>query len=256
MTSRPATRRPTTETLIRRLHHTDENVRLRAAMDLGTSADPEAAAVLVGRLGAEADPAVKEMITWAAVQHAEHAMGALMVQLYSADAPVRAQAAHVLSKIGGEPVVRPILPVIGDEDPVVAVKAARAAASTGSPAVVPALIARLGEGDAAVRDALTDALIVLAQWAVEPLVAALADPDPIVRIHAADTLSDLGSPQADPAIPTLAAHLADPEPDVRLAMLCALSRLDHAATDGLLADLAAGADAELAYVAGRLLRHR
>ncbi len=229
-------------------------MRLRAAMDLGTSADPAAGAVLVARLGAESDPAVKEMITWAAVQHAENAMGALMVQLYSADAPVRAQAAHVLSKIGGEGVVRPILPVLGDEDPVVAVKAARAAASTGSPEVVPALVARLGQGDAAVRDAVSDALLVLSQWAVEPLVAALAAPDPIVRIHAADTLSDLGSPEADPAIPVLIGHLADPEPDVRLAMLCALSRLDHEQTDAVLRATAEGDDPEMAYVAGRLLR--
>lgn len=250
------TTRTSTSTLIQRLDHKDENVRLRAAMDLGASEDPQAAAVLVARLGAETDPAVKEMITWAAVQHADRAMGALMVQLYSAEAPVRAQAAHVLSKIGGEPVVRPIIPVIGDEDPVVAVKAARAAASTGSPEVVPALVARLGQGDATVRDALSDALVALAEWTVEPLVAALADADPIVRIHAADTLSDLGSPQADPAIPVLAGHLGDAEADVRLAMLCALSRLDPEQTDAVLRDVAAGEDAELAYVAGRLLRRR
>lgn len=248
------TTRTPTSTLIQRLAHKDERVRLRAAMDLGTSDDPEAGEVLVARLGAEADPAVKEMITWAAVQHAGRAMGALMVQLYSAEAAVRAQAAHVLSKIGGETVVRPILPVIGDEDPVVAVKAARAAASTGSPEVVPALIGRLGQGDAAVRDAVSDALLALSEWTVGPLIEALADPDPFVRIHAADTLSDLGSPGADRAIPVLAAHLTDAEADVRLAMLCALSRLDPEQTDGLLRDLAVGEDAELAYVAGRLLR--
>ncbi|SDB93267.1 HEAT repeat [Raineyella antarctica] len=250
------TNRPSTRILIQRLSHKDENVRLRAAMELGTCEDPEAAAVLVARLGTEADPAVKEMITWAAVQHADRVMDALRVQLYSAHGPVRAQAAHVLSKIGGETVVRPIIPVIADDDPQVAVKAYRAAASTGSAEVVPALLARLGQGDATVRDALTDALIALSEWTVEPLVAALADPDPIVRIHVADTLSDLGTPEADLAIPVLAEHLADPEPDVRLAMLCALSSLDPERTTGLLEELAAGDDLELSYVAGRLLRRR
>lgn len=250
------TTRPTTRVLTQHLDHRDENVRLRAAMDLGTSEDPEAAAVLVARLGSETDPAVKEMITWAAVQHADRAMDALRVQLYSAQGAVRAQAAHVMSKIGGPSVVAPIIPVIADDDPVVAVKAYRAAASTHSPEVVPALLDRLGKGDAAVRDALTDALVALAAWTVDPLIAALADPDPIVRIHAADTLSDLGSPAADVAIPDLAAHLADPEPDVRLAMLCALSSLDPERTAGLLQELAQGEDAELAYVAGRLLHRR
>ncbi|QGF23115.1 HEAT repeat domain-containing protein [Raineyella fluvialis] len=248
------TSRPTTSALTQRLSHKDENVRLRAAMDLGTSDDPEAAAVLVARLGTEVDPAVKEMITWATVQHADQAMDALMVQLYSAESAVRAQAAHVLSKIGGDVVVRPIIPVLADEDPVVAVKACRAAASTGSPEVVPALIARLGHGDAAVRDALTDALLVLSAWSTGPLIAAVDDRDPIVRIHAADALSDLGSPGADDAIPVLARHLIDPEPDVRLAMACALSRLDPVRTTGLLRELAEGADPELAYVAGRLLQ--
>lgn len=252
----PPSSRPSTRTLVQRLGHKDENVRLRAAMDLGISEDPEAADVLVARLGAEADPAVKEMITWAAVQHADRAMGALMVQLYSAEPPVRAQAAHVLSKIGGQVVVRPIIPVIADEDTEVVVKACRAAASTGSPEVVPALLARLGHGDAAVRDALSDALVALAAWTVEPLVAALERADPYVRIHAADTLSDLGSPQGDVAIPALAEHLADPEPDVRLAMACALSRLDPEQTTDLLHELAEGDDPELAYVAGRLLHRR
>ena len=48
--------------------------------------------------------------------------GALRYEAPPRSRPVRAQAAHVLSKIGGEGVVRPILPVLGDEDPVVAVK--------------------------------------------------------------------------------------------------------------------------------------
>lgn len=256
MATNPSSSRPSTSTLVQRLGHKDENVRLRAAMDLGISTDPQAADVLVARLGTEADPAVKEMITWAAVQHADRAMGALMVQLYSAEAPVRAQAAHVLSKIGGEVVVRPIIPVIADEDIEVVVKACRAAASTGSPDVVPALLARLGHEHAAIRDALSDALVTLAEWTLEPLVAALAHPDPYVRIHAADTLSDLASPRADVAIDVLAEHLADPEPDVRIAMACALSRLDPERTTGVLQELAEGDDPELAYVAGRLLHRR
>ena len=246
------TARPTT-TLVEWLDHRDENVRLRAALELGLSADPDAGAVLVARLGEESDPGVKEMITWAAVQHAEQAGGALLVQLYHAEPAVRAQAAHVLSKIGGPAIVSPILPVLADEDPLVAVKACRAAAATGSPEVVPALVSRLGRGDAGMRDALTDALVVLAEWTVAPLVEALADPDPVVRIHAADTLSDLGSPRADVAVDTLADHLADPEPDVRVSVVCALSRLDPERTAGLLAAVAAGEDDELASVAARLL---
>lgn len=245
-----------TSTLVTWLDHHDENVRLRAAMELGLSADPHAGSVLVARLGAEPDPAVKEMITWAAVQHADRAREALLVQLYSAEPSVRAQAAHVLSKIGGPAVVPPILPVLTDDDPVVAVKAYRAAASSGSPEVVPTLLSRLGHGDAGVRDALTDALVALAEWTVVPLTAALADADPMVRIHVADTLSDLGSPRADVAVDALAGHLSDPEPDVRVAMLCALSRLDPERTEPVLRWVVDGQDAELATLAGRLLEHR
>lgn len=244
---------PTTQQLTERLGHHDENVRLRAAMDLGLSTDPAAARVLVDRLGTESEPAVREMITWATVQHADHARTELYVQLYSAEPEVRAQAAHVLSKIGGESILSAILPVIDDDDPVVAVKVYRAAASTRSEAACAALFGRLGVGDALVRDALTDALASFdPAWTVRPLIAGLADADPILQIHCADTLADIGSPGADEAIDRLAEHLSDPGLPVRVAMLCALSRLDPARTEPIIRTVADGDDPELAEVARRL----
>ena len=136
--------------------HPDRDVRLRAALEAGTLHDPEVTAALVSRVGVEQDFHVRENITWALVQHGEPAVPAVLGLLTSENPVERRQAAHVLSKVGDADHVPHLLPVVADTDPDVAIKAYRAAANTGSPDVVEALVARLGDGEGEQRDALSD----------------------------------------------------------------------------------------------------
>ena len=171
------------------LTDSDRNVRLRAAMELGISPDSAAAPVLVAALGPELDSRVRAMITWAAVQHADEAMADLVALVQDGNPAVRHQALHVLSKIGGREILPYVLPAVADEDPQVAIKAYRAAASTDAPEVVPALVARLGDGDDEQRDQLNRALRLLGAWPVGPLAEALGSADVAGRLHAAAVMS-------------------------------------------------------------------
>lgn len=245
-----------TASLASLLNDPDRNVRLRAAMELGISQDAAAAPALVEALGPELDSRVRGMITWATVQHADAALDDLVTLVLDEDPAVRHQALHVLSKIGGREILPHVLPAVADEDPQVAIKAYRAAASTDAPEVVPALIARLGDGDDEQRDQLNRALRLLGAWPVEPLAQALGSDDVAVRVHAADALAEIASPDAEPAVLALTRALEDPEADVRLAAACALGELEDADSAEVLRQVAAGPDALLAAVARRLLEAR
>lgn len=245
-----------TASLANLLADPDQNVRIRAAMELGISPDPAAAPVLVDALGPELDSRVRGMITWATVQHADEALDSLLALVQDEDPAVRHQVLHVLSKIGGPQILPYVLPAVADEDPQVAIKAYRAAANTFAPEAVPALVARLGDGDAEQRDQLNRALRLLGAWPVGPLAEALGSPDPAVRVHAADALAEIGSPDAEPAVIALARAVEDPEDEVRLAAVCALGELDDEDSAEVLRQTASGAEALLSAVAGRLLEAR
>ena len=241
-----------TAALIGALNDPDRSVRQRAAVALGSVRSQESADALVSRLGTETDCFVKESLTWAAVQTGPLAVPGVLAQLTSAEPAVRSQAAHVLSKIGDPAHAEHLVPVIADDDPLVAVKAFRAAANTGEPVVIPALAARLGDGDLEQRDALTSAFATLGAPAVDVLIAALADDDASVRAHAADTLGHLGSPLADPALVGLVGLLADADAEVRLAAVSALGQLGVVVAGEALAAAAASPDARVAGVAAAL----
>lgn len=243
----------TTNELATRLQHPDNNIRMRAALELGISSDPAAAPILVGALGPETDSRVRGTLTWATVQHAEESFDELVALLDDPDGAVRHQVLHVLSKIGGRRILPHVLALVDDADPRVAAKAYRAAATTGAPEAVAPLVARLGEGDADQRDQLTRALLLLGADSVIPLVDALANEQARVRSHAADVLAEIGSPDADPAVDGLARLVHDTEPDVRLSAVTALGELGtEEATDALVA-VAKGDDTLLAAIARHLL---
>ncbi len=243
-----------TTKLIAALDDPERSLRQRAAVELGAVHTQEAADALVAHLGAENDCFVREALTWATVQTGALAVPGVLGLLKSPVGDVRSQAAHVLSKIGDQAHVPHIVPVVADADPLVAVKAYRAAANTGDPAVVPALAARLGDGDAEQRDALTRAFATLGETGVPALAAALGDDLADVRAHAADTLGHLGSPAADAAVSGLAGLLGDADADVRLAAVSALGELDREVSGDALATAAASGDAVVRQVAERLTR--
>lgn len=228
----------------------DRNVRQRAALALGGVRDAAVAEALVARLGVEDDLNVRENLTWAVVQQGPDVVPSVLALLDSRNPLERRQAAHVLSKIGDTAFAPALAGVIADADPEVAVKAFRAAANTGSPEVVPGLVARLGDESLDVRDALTRALERLGELGVPALVQALADGDASVRAHAAEALGHIGSPAADVAVEPLQAVLGDADAEVRLAAVMSLGALDVDDAD-LLASARESADPRVRSLAER-----
>lgn len=232
--------------------HPDRDVRLRTALDAATLREEQVTATLVARLGAEEDFHVRENLTWALVQHGEDAVPAVL-DLLTSDNPVeRRQAAHVLSKIGDPSHASHLVTVVGDTNPDVAVKAYRAAANTGSAEVVEPLVARLGDGDAGQRDALSNAMQSLGAVGVAALAAALRDSDASVRLHAAEALAQVGE-AAQEATPSLTGLVADEDVDVALAAVMALGAVGGEEALAALAGVADAGRAPLDAVARRLV---
>lgn len=244
----------TTELLVTQLHSDDSATRFDAASLIGIDRVTDAADALAARLGAETDCQVRERVTWATVQVIDAALPAVLALLDSPDAEARMQAAHVLSKAARPEFAAHLAPLVADADAQVAIKAYRAAANTGDPAVVPLLAARLGDGDAHQTDALTNAFVTLGGAGVPALVEALTSERVAVRRHAAETLGHLG-PDADAAVDALTGATADADAEVRVMAATALGQLGPVA-DEALAALAAGDDSVLASVAGALAARR
>lgn len=194
--------------LIDMLGDADPDVRQSAALAIGEARAPEAAAALVARFGVERDFYIRETLTWSALRVREAALPHVYTALDSLRWLARLQAAHTLSKIANPADAARLVPLISDPVDAVAVRAYAAAALTGEPRVLPALVAQLARGDAEQRNSLTVALGSYGKAAVPALVDALREESPAVRLHAADTLSHLGSPGADGAALALTETLA------------------------------------------------
>ena len=132
---------------------------------------------------------------------------------------------HTLSKLGCRDDGARLVPLIGDPIDAVAARAYWAVAQVSDPVAIPALVAQLARGDAEHRNSLTVALGMFGPVAVPVIVTALRDGTPTVRRHAADTLAQMGSPDADGSVAALAEAVRDPEPLVRMAALNALGQL-------------------------------
>ncbi|HJT76414.1 MAG TPA: HEAT repeat domain-containing protein, partial [Gemmataceae bacterium] len=91
--------------------------------------------------------------------------------------------------------------------------------------LIPKLITAFEDRDASVRDAVAVTLSQMGKPAVLPLIRALADPTPTVRVGAVTALGEMGSaagPQAQNAVTQLAQ--IDRDPDVREACDKALAK--------------------------------
>jgi HEAT repeat protein len=97
-------------------------------------------------------------------------------------------------------------------DPTVRAFAALTLAQCGRPAVVPALIAALADPEKVVRTAAARALAGIGPEAVPALIGALGDPSWVVRYRAAEALSEIRDPRVAPA---LAGRLEDEKDHVR-----------------------------------------
>jgi len=170
----------------------DASVRLRAALELGTAADPRLAAALVARCAVEPDFFVRDMLTWALCRlPAPLTVPLLLAELDADDAQARSQALHTLSKIGDPSAWPAVSGMLHDEHDEVARSAWRAAVALvpagAEGGLAAALGAELGRGDHSLQLSLGRALAALDEAAVPVLEAAAGSPDPRVRAHAEAT---------------------------------------------------------------------
>ncbi|MFD1078763.1 HEAT repeat domain-containing protein [Longispora fulva] len=171
----------------------DSSTRLKAALAIGTHADPGAVEALVARCAIEQDFFVRDMLTWALTRlPSEITVPRLREELRSEGAQARSQALHTLSKIG-DPGAWPAITrsLLHDADDEVARSAWRAAVLLAPVAeregLAADLAAQLGRGDRNVRLSLSRALVALGDVIEPALRKGLASDDAAVRAHARAT---------------------------------------------------------------------
>lgn len=189
-----------TELLVRALADPADSVRLRAAMQAGMSPAVEYVGPLVERCAVEPDFYVRDMLTWALIQHDHRqVIAGVLPQLDSPVAQARAQALHTLSKVGDASVWPAITPALL-EDPAddVARTAWRAAAvlvpASSRPWLAERLSTQWGRGSREVRLSLSQALCALGEDALRVIARAIASDSDEVRLHALATKRILDNP--------------------------------------------------------------
>ncbi|MFF6910646.1 HEAT repeat domain-containing protein [Streptomyces sp. NPDC012389] len=178
---------------LRALEDDRSSVRLRAALAIGTTPDPDNVDPLVRRCAIEPEFFVRDMLTWALTRHPVHlTLPALLRELHSERAQARSQALHTLSKIGDRQAWPAITrSLLTDADDEVARSAWRAAAllvpEGEEAALATVLVTQLGRGGRETQLSLSRALVALGE-AMEPaLLAATTAADPRIRVHALAT---------------------------------------------------------------------
>jgi HEAT repeat protein len=184
------------------LEDSHSSVRLRAAMEIGTTPDPRFIDKLIERCAIEPEFSVRDMLTWALTRHsASMTVPELLDEVRSDRAQARSQALHTLSKIGDRqawPAITPAL--LSDADDEVARSAWRAAVvlvpEGEEPGLAAALSTQLGRGEREMQLSLSRALVALGEVILPTLLAAMTDLDPRVRAHAIATERLLRDPDA------------------------------------------------------------
>ncbi|WP_329114598.1 HEAT repeat domain-containing protein [Streptomyces sp. NBC_01465] len=183
----------TTTTALQALEDSSASVRLRAALEVGTTPDPSFVEPLMERCAVEPEFFVRDMLTWALTRHpAASTLPALLRALRSERAQARSQALHTLSKIGdGRAWPALTRTLLTDADDEVARSAWRAAVllvpEGEETALAAALVTQLGRGGRETQLSLSRALVALGEATVPALRAATAAPDPRTRVHAVAT---------------------------------------------------------------------
>ena len=209
--------------------------RAHAAEVLGLVGVPSAVPALVAALR---DPhedvdSVKAAASMALARiHAEEAIPLLVGELRTTDTGSSPRVAEALTRFGA-PAVPPLVELLRDEEhPQAAVWAARVLGRIGDHAATAPLLERLYDRNDTVRMAATEALGALGdRRAAQALLrAALSDPMPQVRAHAAGAIGRMG---AEASIDVLIAALADPDYGTRVRALEALEMIQPGDTGPL-----------------------
>lgn len=221
--------------VMERLRHPDAWVRFRAALDAPTAAP---LSELVEVLRSEPEPGVREVVTWAIVQHGPEALDAVVAELAHPEAGVRRQMAHVLGKMADPRGVEPLVGLLGDPDADVVAKAAFGLGQIGGVQAIGALVGALGSGGAGTRATVVTALEGLGTTVVDAVSERLDSGSAAVRADAAEVLGSIGDVRA---LPALAGPVADPDEDVRIAALMALGAIGGDGAGGIIRSAASAA---------------
>lgn len=169
------------------------SARLQVAMVAGLHPQEGDIEILVERCAEEPDFFVRDMLTWALIQHDRpRTMERVLPELRSPIPQARSQALHTLSKLGDRhawPAITEEL--LRDPDDEVARAAWRAAASLvpteHAAALAETLATQFNRGDRALQRSLSQALATLGEAAVPVVHRATGHRDAGVRTHAVAT---------------------------------------------------------------------
>ncbi|NNE43139.1 MAG: hypothetical protein HKN12_02935, partial [Gemmatimonadetes bacterium] len=191
---------------LERIHHPDAAPEMIAALETAETWFLPRAAGVLARIG-------------------EGAVEPLIRELSDRNRPAssRRWAAQILGEIGDRRAVATLQEALGDVDPELRARAAKALGRLRDPASVKALLQRLvNDPSSFVRTSVASALGQLpTRETVEFLARSLSDPEWWVRLRAVESLAGLGSPARD----TLRGALHDRDPSVAREAARALERM-------------------------------
>lgn len=176
------------------------SARLQTAMAAGLRPDDAYIDPIVERFGLEPDFFVRDMLTWALLQHDRtRTLERVLVELHSVFPSARAQALHTLSKLGDArawPALTPEL--LFDAEDEVARTAWRAASglvpADQAAALAELLSTQFGRGDRATQRSLSRALAALGDAATPVIERGKTHPKAAVRTHAIATARQIENP--------------------------------------------------------------
>jgi HEAT repeat protein len=233
----------------------DSEARTQGALALGRLGSPADVAVLVGVLGD-----YDSRVALAALQGVQSvgppAVGPLTAVL-SPQQPeqARAAAAQALGGIGTGPAVVALQGVLADKTTPLSVRrsAVIGLGQSGSPAVIPALVASLSDTDGGVASAASDALLApaLEPSAIPLLIDAFTKPTPVPFL-ASETLSRMGNMPVR-ALETAASSAANPQAQQWAAIALGQTDSRDPAIAATLTPLTKSTDPDVQYAATQAL---
>ena len=178
------------------------SARLQTAMAAGLRPQDGYIDPLVERFAVEPDFFVRDMLTWALIQHDRAlTLERVLPELHSVFPQARAQALHTLSKLGESSAWPAITSdLLKDAEDEVARTAWRAAAALvpaeEAGALAEVLSTQFGRGDRLTQRSLSRALATLGEAATPVIERGTQHADPTVRAHALATQKLIEDPNA------------------------------------------------------------